>query len=295
MNLIKYKNLFFAFSLALIIPGIIALATFGLKLGIDFSGGTLWEVKFAQHLSPQLLQNFMNEKGAEVSSAAATDENSILIRMQITDENKINSIREKVREEFGMSEDLRLETVGPIISRELTQKALIAVGLAILAVVFYVTFSFRKVPRPTSPIAFGFCTIFALVHDVLIVAGVFAVLGRFFNVEVDSLFITALLTIIGFSVHDTIVVFDRIRENLRKHKDLRFENVVNNSLLETMARSLNTSVTAVFVLIALLLFGGATIKIFVLALLIGIVSGTYSSIFTAAPLLVVWHNIKNKR
>lgn len=298
MNLIKYKNLFFGLSLLLIVPGIIALFLWGLKLGIDFSGGTLWEVKFTEaqeQVSPQNMQNFLNENNAEVSSIAQTSQNSLLIRMRISNEEKINQIKEAVDKSLGKSEDLRLETVGPLISQELTQKAFMAVVLAVVAIVAYITWAFRTVPKPTSPIAFGFCTIFALVHDILVVVGIFAILGRFFNIEVDTLFITALLTIIGFSVHDTIVVFDRIRENLKKHKDLAFEKVVNNSLLETMARSLNTSLTAVFVLISLLLFGGASIKIFVLALLIGIISGTYSSIFNAAPLLVVWHNIRVKR
>ena len=159
----------------------------------------------------------------------------------------------------------------------------------------YITWAFRAVPRPTSSIAFGICTIFALVHDVVLLVGVFAILGKYFNVEIDTLFITALLTVIGFSVHDTIVVFDRIRENLKKHSELKFESIVNNSLMETMARSLNTSLTAIFVLTALLLFGGASIKIFVLALLVGIISGTYSSIFTAAPLLIVWHNLRRRQ
>lgn len=297
MNLIKYKNCFFAFSLALIIPGIIALSIWGLKLGIDFSGGTLWELEFLENekeINSQDFQNFLNQEGAQVSSASQTSLTSILVRISITDESKINKIREKVGEEFGKVSDLRLETVGPVISKELTQKALLAVVLAVIAIVLYVTWSFRTVPKPTSSVAFGVCTIFALVHDILVVVGVFAILGRLFSVEVSTLFITALLTVIGFSVHDTIVVFDRIRENLKKHKDLAFTSVVNNSLLETMARSLNTSITAVLVLFALLLFGGESIKIFTLALLIGIISGTYSSIFTAAPLLVVWHNLRNR-
>lgn len=297
MNLIKYKNWFFALSLALIIPGIIALFTWGLKLGIDFSGGTLWELEFTEESKADIqnFQTFLNEQNAQVSQVANTKENALLVRMRVTDENEINEIRSKVQGQFGEVNNLRLETVGPTISKEVTQKAITALGLAIIAIVIYITWSFRTVPKPTSSIAFGVTTIFALVHDVLVVVGVFAILGHFFNIEVDTLFITALLTVVGFSVHDTIVVFDRIRENLAKHKDLAFENVINNSLLETMARSLNTSLTAVFVLIALLLFGGETIRVFVMALLIGVISGTYSSIFNAAPLLVVWHNLKKKK
>ncbi|OGD97385.1 protein-export membrane protein SecF [Candidatus Curtissbacteria bacterium RIFCSPLOWO2_01_FULL_38_11b] len=297
MNLIKYRNLFFAFSLAVIIPGIFALSAWGLNLGIDFSGGTLWEVKFesVNNLTPQSLQEFLNGEGADVSQAAKTSDNSILIKMRTTDENKIQDIKKETEIRYGQTEDLRLETVGPLISRELTRKALLAVGMAILAIVLYITWAFRKVPKPASPLAFGVCTIFALVHDVVVVVGIFAILGRILNIEIDSLFITALLTVIGFSVHDTIVVFDRIRENLNKQSQMTFEMIINNSLLETLARSLNTSLTAVFVLVALLIFGGASIKTFVLALLIGIISGTYSSIFNAAPLLVVWNNIVSRR
>ena len=168
------------------------------------------------------------------------------------------------------------------------------IGITILAIVLYVTWAFRKVPKPASGISFGVCTIIALVHDVIVVVGAFAILGHFFGIEVDSLFITALLTVLGFSVHDTIVVFDRIRENLRKY-DYSFEEIVNHSVLQTFARSLNTSLTVLFVLLALLLFGGSPIKSFILALLIGVISGTYSSIFNAAPLLVVWQNLKKKK
>lgn len=301
MNLVKYKNFFFGLSLLFVIPGVAALSIWGLRLGVDFVGGALWEIKFVQSeqeagsVDAGKFESFLNEKGAEVSSVAATSGNSILIKMRIADEAKIAEIKKEINISFGEIEDLRLETVGPVISKELTKKALMAVVIAVVAIVLYVTWSFRAVPKPASPVAFGFCTIFALIHDILIVVGIFVFLGHFFNIEVDSLFITALLTVIGFSVHDTIVVFDRIRENLRKHSDFSFEKVVNHSLLETMARSLNTSVTVVFVLLALILFGGETIKIFVLALLVGIISGTYSSIFTAAPLLVVWNDIGRRR
>ena len=297
MNLIKYRNLFFALSLVVIIPGIFALSAWGLNLGIDFSGGTLWEIRFenTKNIEVQSFQEFLNGEGADVSQAAGTSDNSILIRIRTTDENKIQDIKKEIEIHYGLTEDLRLETVGPLISRELTQKALLAVGLAIITIVLYVTWAFRKVPKPASPLAFGVCTIIALVHDVILVIGVFAILGHFLNIEIDSLFITALLTVIGFSVHDTIVVFDRIRENLNKQSQMTFEMIINNSLLETLARSLNTSLTAVFVLVALLIFGGESIKTFILALLIGIISGTYSSIFNAAPLLVIWNNILAKR
>lgn len=295
MEIIKYKNWFFAFSLIVIIPGIIALSLWRLKLGIDFVGGTLWEVNFVQNqLVPADVEKFLQQENAEVSSISQTSQNSVMVRMKVFEEDKINDLKNKINEKFGKTEDLRLETVGPTISKELTQKALMAVAIAILAILSYITWAFRQIPKPTSSLAFGIATIIALLHDVIIVVGIFAILGRFAKIEIDSLFITALLTVIGFSVHDTIVVFDRIRENLKKHQDLNFESVVNHSLVQTLGRSLSTSLTAIFVLFALYLFGGESIKTFVLALLIGIISGTYSSIFNAAPLLVVWHELRQK-
>lgn len=297
MNIIEYKNWFFALSLLIIIPGLIAFKMWGLKLGIDFAGGTLWEINFVDSqkaINSQEVQKLFVENQTDVSSVANTSEKSVLVRMKNSDEEKITGLKAKLTEVYGQTQDLRLETVGPTISRELTRKALTAVGITILAIVTYVTWAFRKVAKPASGVSFGICTIIALVHDVIVVVGIFAILGHFFGVEVDSLFITALLTVLGFSVHDTIVVFDRIRENLRKY-DYSFEEIVNHSVMQTFARSLNTSLTVLFVLLALLLFGGSPIKSFILALLIGVISGTYSSIFNAAPLLVVWQNLKKKK
>ena len=295
MNIVKYKNLFFAFSLIIIIPGFFALFMWGLKVGIDFAGGTLWEVKVAASVDSGKIHEFLSNEGGEVSQVAQTAQDTYLVRLKTTNEETLNGLRTKVDETYGPSEDIRLETVGPTISKELAQKAIIAVLLAIAGIVVYLTWSFRQVPKPASSLAFGVCTVIALLHDVLVLIGVCAILGPFFAIEVDVLFITAVLTVIGFAVHDTIVVFDRIRENLKKYDDYPFENVVNHSILQTFSRSLNTSLTAVFVLLALFLFGGETIKTFVLALLIGIISGTYSSIFNAAPLLIVWQNLAGRK
>lgn len=300
MNIIKHRNWFFTLSLAVIIPGIIALSVWHLKLGIDFEGGTLWEINFTdQTKTPVVDANAIKDEfqkdGVEVASLSKTSERVVMARIKVTDENIIKNIRTKLSDRFGKTEDVSLQTVGPAISKELTQKAFLAVLISILAIVTFISWSFRKVPKPASSLAFGVCTIIALVHDVVVVVGIFAILGHFLGVEVDSLFITALLTVIGFSVHDTIVVFDRIRENLKKYGGENFEEAVNNSLLQTLGRSLTTSLTVIFVLLALFLFGGESIKNFVLALLIGIISGTYSSIFNASPLLVVWQKIQNKR
>ncbi len=295
MNLIKYRNWFFLLSLVIIIPGIFALFTWNLRLGIDFAGGTIWEIKFEKQINSHDVSQYLSKQQEDISSVAQTNTDSVLIRMKSSDEAKISEIRNKLEGEFGEVTDLRLETVGPTISRELTRKAVIAVLVSILAIVLYITWAFRHIPKPTSSISFGICTIIALIHDVIVVVGAFALLGHFFQIEIDSLFITALLTVIGFSVHDTIVVFDRVRENLKKHSDFSFEQIVNHSILQTFARSLNTSLTVVFVLLALFLFGGESIKNFILALLIGIISGTYSSIFNAAPLLVVWQKLTRKK
>ena len=296
MNIIKYKNWFFTLSLVVIMPGIFALFVWGLKLGIDFAGGTLWEIEFSdKEISTQTLQTFLEEENVKVTQVTKTGQQTMLVKMFTTDDEEIVKIKQNVGKNVGEYQDLRLETVGPTVSRELTQKAFAAVSLSILAILAYITWAFRKIPKPTSSLSFGICTIIALVHDVIVVVGIFSILGHFLKIEIDSLFITALLTVIGFSVHDTIVVFDRIRENLIKYSEAPFEQVVNHSLVQTLGRSLNTSLTAVFVLAALFLFGGQSIKNFVLALLIGIISGTYSSIFNAAPLLIVWQNLKNKK
>ena len=170
-----------------------------------------------------------------------------------------------------------------------------AVVVASILIVLFIAYSFRSVPKPASSLKFGICAIIALLHDVLVLLGVFSILGHFFHVEVDSLFLTAILTVIGFSVHDTIVVFDRIRENLRRLGGEHFENVVNASILQTLSRSVNTSMTVILVLFTLLLFGGESIRWFIVALLVGVISGTYSSIFNASPLLVLWHEFAKKR
>lgn len=280
MDFMKYKLLYLIISVVIILPGLFFLATSGLKLGIDFTGGGLLEYKFAQPVDRSIL-----EKYGVVSTSG---ENSYIIRTSPQEYDQLQVLRQEVASSAGSFETLREENVGPTIGNELKQRASIATGLAILAILAYVTLAFRKVPKPTSSWRFGITTIVALVHDVLFVLGLFAILGHFWHVEIDLLFVTALLTIIGFSVHDTIVVFDRIRENLTKYSGRKFNEVANISVEQTLARSLNTSLTVVFVLAALLLFGGDTIRWFVVALLAGMISGTYSSIFNATALLAYW-------
>ena len=219
----------------------------------------------------------------------------IIVRTVPLSDKQDGALLASLHKSVGDVKQESFESTGPTIGAETTMKALYSVLLAVLLIVIYIAVSFRKVPKPVTSWRFGVCAIAALLHDVLVLLGVFSILGHFLGVEVDSLFITALLTVIGFSVHDTIVVFDRIRENLLRVTGSPFETIVNSSILQTIVRSLNTSLTALLVLLTLLIFGGDSIRWFVVALLIGIASGTYSSIFNAAPLLVTWHEWDLKR
>lgn len=287
-NLMKYKIWYFVFSLLAILPGLYFLFTFGLNLGIDFTGGALLQYKFERSIDINELKRQISKQDIEVSQIIPSSGNVYIIRTKVTQQNKINDLKLYLDKEFGKVEEQRVEFIGPVIGAELRKKAVLAVLLAAMLIVLYIAFSFRKIPKPASSWRFGITAIVALLHDILIVIGAFAILGKFLGVEVDTLFVTALLTVIGFSVHDTIVVFDRIRENLTKHMGKKFIDVANLSVIQTLGRSLNTSLTVVFVLLALLLFGGESLKWFVVALLVGIISGTYSSIFNATALLVWW-------
>lgn len=297
MDIIGKKYLYFAISLIIIIPGLISLILFGLNVSIDFAGGSRLTLLFPNKVSQKLVKTVKETLNAREIKAVTLEKSTkrIFIRTESLDQGRntelINDLHKKLKD-FKLEE---FETIGPTIGRETTENAIKAVILASLLIVLYITWSFRKVPKPASGFRFGVCTIIALIHDILVVIGIFSILGHFFAVEVDSLFFTALLTIIGFSVHDTIVVFDRIRENLRRLSGIPFDRIVNESILQTLDRSLNTSLTVVFVLFSLLLFGGESIRWFVVALLTGIISGTYSSIFNASPLLVIWHEKFTKK
>lgn len=296
MNIIDKKYLYFIISLIIIIPGIISLTLFGLRRAIDLTGGSRLELKFQSTINNQqsIINNILREQGIETSSIQEARGNIFIIRTRPLDQNTHQKIENAIQKKFPTVKELSFETVGPTIGKETTTNAIKAVILASILIVLYIVWSFRKVPKPASSFRFGICAIVALVHDILVVVGAFSLFGHFFAVEIDSLFVTALLTIIGFSVHDTIVVFDRIRENLRRMPGVPFSQVVNDSILQTLGRSLNTSLTVLLVLFTLLLFGGESIRWFVVALLIGVASGTYSSIFNAAPLLVIWHEWREK-
>lgn len=296
LDIIEKKNWYFGISLAVMIPGLIFLFLFGLNPSIDFTGGSRLTVEFPKTVNDndaQRVRNILTSENIKVYTVEKSGK-SVLVRTQPIDEKQNGKFKDELENNIKDSKETGFETIGPTIGQETTWNAVKAVVIASILIVLYIAWSFRGVPKPASGFRFGVSAIIALVHDVLVVVGIFAILGKLFGVEVDSLFVTALLTVIGFSVHDTIVVFDRIRENLRRETG-SFPTIVNDSILQTIDRSLNTSLTVILVLFALLLFGGESIRWFVVALLIGIISGTYSSIFNASPILVAWQEWAEKR
>jgi preprotein translocase subunit SecF len=302
-NIVKLRYWWFIISLLVIIPGTVSLAIYGLRLGIDFSGGALWDVQFVERQNEQLntdaIGRIFGENGfadARVQLSQTTIDGRTIggalvrtKRLSGTDpEVQQRQVLDALQSEYGETRLASLQSVGETVSAESTRSAVIAVFGAALAILIYLTIAFRRAPHP---LRYGICAIIAMLHDVLVVIGAASILGVLINLEIDALFLTALLTVISFSVHDTIVVFDRIRENLigRRSGEV-FDDIVNHSIVQTLPRSINTQLTTMFTLVALLLFGGASISHFVLILLIGLLSGTYSSIFNAAQLLVFWEN-----
>jgi len=296
VNIIGKRNWYFALSLLVIAPGIVALLLWGLKVGIDFKGGSLLELEFSKKtvIKTEQIKKLLNPLKIDDLQVQSAGANKVIIKSATIDKDKASEIK-KVLLKIGTVKENRFETIGPVVGRELARKAIMAVILASIVIVLYIAYAFRKVPKPASSWRFGVTAVIALLHDVLVVVGAFSILGHFRGLEVDSYFITALLTVLGFSVHDTIVVFDRIRENLRRYIKMPFEQVVNESIVQTLSRSINTSLTVIITLTSLYLLGGSSTKPFILALLIGIISGTYSSIFNASPLLVVWQNFATRK
>lgn len=288
VDLMSKKWWFFILSTIMIVPGIISLLLYGLNLGIDFTGGALLEYRFEQNIDKNQLKQNVSSANVEVSVITNSGPNTYIIKTKPINQEQINKVREVLNQKYSKVTEERIENIGPSIGAETTKNAFIAVIVASIMIILYLAISFRKVPKPASSWRFGVTAVIALLHDVLLVVGIFSILGHFWGVEIDVLFVTAILTVIGFSVHDTIVVFDRIRENLPKNLSKKFTEVVNISITQTLARSLNTSLTVVIVLLAMLLFGGESIKWFIVALLVGIISGTYSSIFNATALLDLW-------
>jgi preprotein translocase subunit SecF len=298
LNIIGRRNVFFAISLLIIIPGIFFMVTRGFLLGIDFSGGTEFTVTFAGHPSVAQVESAVTAENINGSVIQTGGDGYIIRSLPLTPAQQKLVEDDLVRRVGPMTVQQVLE-VGGTIAGETIEFALLAVVLASVAILFLLAIRFRNVPGGwRAGFQFGGSALAALLHDVFLLTGIFSIMGKGLGWrigEIDSLFVTAVLTVVGFSVHDTIVVFDRIRENLRVSQRLSFEQVVNLSIMQTAARSVITSFTVVLVLAAILIAGGATLKGFALALLIGIVSGTYSSIFNAAPLLVVWRRLQPLR
>ncbi|MDQ5901112.1 MAG: preprotein translocase subunit SecF [Patescibacteria group bacterium] len=296
MNIVKHRKIYYLISLILIVPGIISLFVWGLNLSIEFTGGSrmTYTLESVDEKVSQTIESAYSSHGVETASLQLSG-NEVIVRSEPILKKEDAKILSDLKKTYPTIKQESFETIGPTIGEEITRKAFYSVIVASLLIVLYITISFRKVPKPATSLRFGIGAVSALLHDVLLLVGLFSIFGHFFNVEIDSLFITALLTVMGFSVHDTIVVYDRIRENLLRTSGMTFDKVVNDSILQTFTRSLNTSVTAMLVLLTLLLFGGENVRWFVVALLIGIASGTYSSIFNAAPLLVTWHHFSQKK
>lgn len=295
MNILSKRYYFFALSLLIILPGLVLagyMAAHGeLPLAIDFTGGSLLEIRFAGATQPQPAEiiALYNQLGVEDVKVQTTSEGTYVIRTVVLDEglraNIVGELSKRFSSEITV---LRFETVGPTIGNEVTQRAALAVSVAAIIVIIYMTFAFRGIPHA---LRYGICAIIAMLHDILVVFSLVSFGGMFWGWQIDALFLTALLTVIGFSVQDKIVVFDRVRENSNIYRRLPFETLVNHSIVQTLQRSINTQLMTVeFMLLALALFGGITLQEFALILLVGLASGTYSSIFIAAPILVAWEN-----
>jgi preprotein translocase subunit SecF len=286
MDIVGRRNWYFLLSLAIILPGIISMAFFGFRLGIDFAGGDQYNLAFTEPVQAAAVQKEMDSFNVEATVQQAGS-NGVLITTKPLSSAQETTIRADLAKKFPLDPSRSsYAQVGPTIARELVVGAGGLIAIASILIVIYLSIRFNY--------KFAICAILALLHDVFVLTGIYSILGKVFNLplgEINTLFVTAVLTVIGFSVHDTIVIFDRIRENLRQASRLTFEQNVNLSIIQSLARSVNTSMTVVFVLVALFLISPQNIKGFTLALLIGIVSGTYSSIFNASPLLVVWRRL----
>ncbi len=291
-DLIGKRFRFFLISGVVILIGIVSLSVFGLKAGIDFSSGSILTINFEQQVSIDELKEELAALGLSNAIVQTTGEGDFLIRSTTLTSDEKGQLETDLEAEFGTLTERGFENVEPIVARQTSNIAFIAVAVAAVGILLYVTWAFRRMPKP---FRYGTCAIIALVHDALVALGIFSIIGAILGWEINLMFITGILAVIGYSVNNTVVIFDRIRENLLSSSKLGFEQVVNKSLLESLTRSLNTSLTTMIMVLALLLFVGATIQNFAMVLLIGIIAGTFSSLFIAPSLLVIWEKKEWKR
>lgn len=285
----RYIWVYFLISAFVLVPGLFMLFTKGLRQSIDFSGGILLELRVPESVGEKLLTDKAGETGISLSSVTKSGIGTYILRFKSENDDRVEPFLRKIGQAAaGKLTIERRETVGPVLGQELLQKSTVAAVLAVLAILFYVAYAFKNMK-------YGVSAIVALVHDLLVVLGLFALFGVWWQVEVDTLFVTAFLTTMSFSVHDTIVVFDRIREYTRRGSRFEFAETADLALTETMGRSLTNSLTIVFMLLALILLGGESIRWFIVALLVGTVSGTYSSPFIATPVLILWDRWEKHR
>lgn len=290
MNIVKTRKIWFSASVILMFLSILLLIMWGLKPAIDFTGGSLLEIKFIERPNNNEIRSTLSEFDLGSITIQPVEDNNIIIKTKEIDEETHDKILNKITGGFPGAEEERFDSVGAVIGHELQRKAVYSIIFVLLAIIAYIAYAFRKISKPVQSWKYGIIAVIALLHDILIVMGIFTVLGHYYNIEVGLSFVAALLTILGYSVNNTIVVFDRTRENLHKLEG-EFSEIVNTSINETVARSINTTLTTLVVLGAVYFFGGVTIQYFVLALILGIIIGTYSSLFITSPLLVEFYRL----
>ena len=292
IDFLKYKKVYFVFSGVLALASVLILFIFGLNPGIDFTGGSILEIEYQdERPTNQLIKEKLADLNLGEISVQSTDQKGAILRIKEITEKEHQEIIKTLKENNGL-EELRFESIGPIIGQELRDRTGIVIFLSLLAILIYIAIAFRKLNFPIKSWQYGLASLIALFHDALIPLGIFSILGVIYQIEITIPVIVALLTVLGYSINNTVVVFDRIRENLLKKIGENYEDTVNISLNQTLARSINTSLTTLFVLLAIFFFGGETLKHFSLMLILGIISGTYSSLLLVSPLLVAWLKLK---
>ncbi|HBL39825.1 TPA: protein translocase subunit SecF [Candidatus Uhrbacteria bacterium] len=294
LAVIRLRKVWYAVSGLLVATSLMLVAVLGIPFGIDFTGGSLLEVRFDVAPETAALRKELSNMGYAEATVQSAGTDEALIRLSNMTEEDHQRVLNALEASFGNIDELRFDSIGPTIGKELKRDAMLALAIALILIVAYVAWAFRKVSEPIASWKYGLLTIVAALHDLIIPLGVFAVLGASQNFQIDTAFIAALLTILGYSINDTIVVFDRTRENLARWGAHDFEMVVEKSVQQTFARSINTTLTTLLALLAVFLFGGETTRSFALALLIGIGVGAYSSVFIASPLLVTWYRVNHK-